>query len=185
MGLRTRLHKFNLWYALYLRYGKLSATFTMLSLLGLLVAGVMGGFYVLNSAPADPLPQDVKQQAKQEGFNLYYPTKLPSSDFYFDQAAYDQADKVVTYKYAAPGGKALYVSIQPKPKDLNYEEFRTKQLTGARQIDTPLGTADIGLLHEVTVSSIITDKEWIMISSGQGVDIGNLEQASRSLVASH
>jgi hypothetical protein len=140
---------------------------------------VVGGgiFFALNRSGHDPLPYTVKQQAH---FQLYYPTFVPDG-FRFDEAAYDPSTKVVTYDYSTINGNRIYFSLQPKPAGFNFDKFNKKQLTGTSQVATPLGTATVGVLQEQTVSSIVTDKTWIIISSGEKVSLDQLQQVSKSL----
>lgn len=125
----------------------------------------------------DPIPASIKQKA---GFTLYYPKSLPAG-FHFDEASYDPSTKVVTYDYATNGGNKLYFSLQPKPSSFNFDNFNKKQLSGAHQTSTPIGTATIGILQQETVSSVVTDKTWIIISAGEKINLDQLEQVSKSL----
>jgi hypothetical protein len=125
----------------------------------------------------DPIPADIKQQAD---FTLYYPKKLPA-DFHFDEAKYDASSRVVTYDYSTKEGNKLYFSLQPKPSGFNFDDFDKKQLSGAHQTDTPIGTATIGILQQETVSSVVADKTWVLISGGEKISLDQLEQVSKSL----
>lgn len=129
-----------------------------------------------NSQP-DPIPVNIKQEAD---FTLYYPQKLPAG-FRFDEAKYDASTRVVTYDYVADGGNKLYFSLQPKPTGFNFDNFDKEQLSGAHQTDTPIGTATIGILQQETVSSVVADKTWILISAGEKISLDQLEQVSKSL----
>jgi hypothetical protein len=121
----------------------------------------------------------VKEQAS---FPLYYPTDLPKG-FRFDQAAFDASVNVLTYDYSTVDGNRIYFSLQPKPKKSDYDRFSKKQLTGPSQIETQVGQATIGVLQGQTVSSVLTDKTWILITSGENVNLQQLEQVSQSLRA--
>jgi hypothetical protein len=142
------------------------------------VAVITGAvIFVVRNSQHDPLPADVKQEAN---FALYYPKEVPSG-FHFDQAKYDASTRVVTYDYTTSDGNKLYFSLQPKPAKFNFDNFNKKQLAGAHQTETPVGTATIGILQQETVSSVVTDKTWIIISAGEKVSLDQLDQVSRSL----
>jgi hypothetical protein len=142
------------------------------------VCALVGAFLIFNQhLHSDPLPKSVKEQAH---FPLYYPTKVPPK-FRFDSAAYDASANVVTYDYSTPDGGKIFFSLQPKPSNFNFDDFRKKQLSGAHQVSIPLGTATIGVLQGQTVSSVVTDKTWILIGSGEKVSIDQLEKVSQSL----
>ena len=152
----------------------------------ILTAGVIALALVISVAAIvahgrshDPLPADIRQEA---GFTLYYPAHVPTG-FRFDEAKYDPSAKVVTYDYANADGNKIYFSLQPKPANFDFNDFNKKQLSGAHQIDTPVGTATIGILQPETVSSVVTNKTWILISAGEKVSLDQLEQASKSLTA--
>lgn len=140
------------------------------------LAGIAALFLISNSS-RDPFPESVKQQAH---FPLYYPTELPEG-FRFDQAAYDASVNVMTYDYSTPDGNRIYFSLQPKPKKFDFDRFNKKQLTGTSQVETPVGTATVGVLQEQTVSSVVTDKTWVLITSGEKVSLQQLQQVSQSL----
>lgn len=131
------------------------------------------------SSQENPIPDSVKQQAD---YSLYYPAKL-SSDFQFKDIAFDEETKVLTYKYSS-SDKTIFFSLQKKPETLNYEEFRNTQMTGVREIKTPIGTAYAGTLQSQTVSSLLNDSTWIFITAGPGTTIDDLEEASRGLETS-
>lgn len=145
-------------------------------ILVVIVIAVITGL-VLHGRSRDPLPADIKQEA---GFRLYYPEQVPAG-FHFDEAKYDSSAKVVTYDYTNTDGNKIYFSLQPKPANFNFNDFNKKQLSGAHQIDTPSGTATIGILQQETVSSVVTDKSWVLISAGEKVSLDQLEQVSKSL----
>lgn len=141
----------------------------------IIIVGIV--VFVFQGRAGDPLPAGVKQEAN---FTLYYPKKLPAG-FHFDKAIYDSSTKVVTYDYVTDTGNKLYFSLQPKPEGFNFDEFNKKQLAGAHQTSTPIGMATIGILQQATVSSVVTDKTWILISAGEKISLDQLEQVSKSL----
>ena len=131
----------------------------------------------LHKSQHDPLPANIKQEAS---FPLYYPTKVPNG-FHFDQAAYDSSTKVITYDYSTVNGNKIFFSLQPKPAHFNFDDFNNKQITGASQVTTPLGTATVGVLQKQTVSSIVTKDTWILIGAGTHVNLQQIEQVSQNL----
>jgi hypothetical protein len=139
---------------------------------------VIAAFIFFTHGHNDPLPEKIKREAN---FTLYYPTKVPSG-FRFDEVAYDSSTKVVTYDYSTIDGDKIFFSLQPKPRNFNFNDFNKKQISGASQISTPLGTATLGVLQKQTLSSIVTDKTWILIGAGQNVNLQQLEQVTQSLV---
>lgn len=141
----------------------------------IIIVGIV--VFVFQGRAQDPLPADVKQEAN---FTLYYPRKLPAG-LHFDKAIYDSSTRVVTYDYATDIGNKLYFSLQPKPEGFNFDDFNKKQLSGAHQTSTPVGVATIGILQQETVSSVVTDKTWILISAGEKISLDQLEQVSKSL----
>ena len=147
-------------------------------LMAVVIIVVILGLF-LHGRSHDPLPAAIKKEAN---FTLYYPKQLPPG-FHFDEAKYDPSTKVVTYDYTNSAGNKIYFSLQPKPANFNFDAFNKKQLSGAHQIDTPVGTATIGILEQETVSSVVTDKTWLLIGAGEKVSLDQLEQASKSLAA--
>lgn len=143
-----------------------------------LILGFISVFFLMNNKASqeDPISNSIKQQVD---YTLYYPAKL-SDDFHFDEIAFDQETKVVTYKYSS-SDKSIFFSLQKKPDGLNYDEFRNKQMTGIREVKTSIGTASAGTLQNQTVSSLLTDNTWVLITAGPGTSIDDLEQASKAL----
>ena len=123
----------------------------------------------------DPISSSIRQQVD---YTLYYPAKL-SNDFQFDEIAFDQETKVVTYKYSSKD-KSIFFSLQKKPDNFNFDEFN-KQMTGVREIKTPLGNGSAGTLQNQTVSSVLADNTWVLITAGPNTTIDDLETASKSL----
>jgi len=147
------------------------------AIVAIVVAVAAVVIFVARPGGHDPLPADIKKEAN---FTLYYPKKVPEG-FHFDNALYDASTHVVTYDYTTNDGNKLYFSLQPKPSNFNFDNFNKKQLSGAHQTDTPIGAATIGILQQETVSSVVTDKTWVLISAGEKVSLDQLEQVSKSL----
>lgn len=143
----------------------------------MIIFGVGYYFLIINEhRQVNPIPDSIRQQVD---YSLYYPAKL-SADFHFNEVALDNETGVTTYKYTS-GSKTIFFSMQKKPEDLNYEEFRNKQMVGVREIKTSLGIAYAGTLQNQTVSSLLTDNTWIFITAGKSATIDDLEKASKSL----
>lgn len=157
---------------------RLKRTKLLLAVVTVFAIGIVVAVFLFNnrSPQENPIPDSVEQQVD---YTLYYPAKL-SSDFHFDEIAFDEETKVVTYKYSSDE-KSVFFSLQKKPEDLNYEEFRNTQMTGVREVKTPIGTAYAGTLQNQTIGSILTDTTWILMTAGPGTTIDDLEQASKSL----
>jgi hypothetical protein len=140
---------------------------------------IIGLVYLLCQSKfhTDPLPVKIKQEAN---FPLYYPTKVPTG-FRFDEAAYDTETQVVSYDYSTIDGSKIFFTLQPKPANFDFNKFNNKQISGGTQIATKFGMATVGVLQKQTVSSIVTDKTWILVGSGEKVNIQQLEQISQDL----
>lgn len=149
-----------------------------LSGLVVLVVGVfIFIFFTTNhSKQPNPISRSIEQRAD---FTLYYPAGL-SSDFHFDDIAFDEETEVLTYKYSS-SEKTIFFSLQERPGNLNYEAFRN-QMTGVREVKTPLGIAYAGVLQDQTISSLLIENTWIFITAGKGAAVNDLEQASKSLI---
>jgi hypothetical protein len=149
----------------------------VLMLIAVCLVGVGAFMVVTRLNRHDPLPANIKCQAN---FPLYYPTKVPAG-FRFDEAAYDPETHVVTYDYSTVDGNKVYFSLQPKPAHFNFNDFNKKQISGGSQVSTSIGTATVGVLQKQTVSSLVTDKTWILIGAGGKINISQLTQISQSM----
>lgn len=148
----------------------------LLVVVAVLTTVIAAAWLVLNRPVSPPF----SEQAKSSGLTLYYPSR-PLAGYRYGQTAYDPEIKVVSYELVN-GERKLLFTLQPKNSDFNFTKFHREQITASRTLKTPNGEAVIGTLTPATVSSVLADRTWILITASGPVPIGDLEETSRRLV---
>jgi hypothetical protein len=125
----------------------------------LIAAGV--GVYFIFYVSRDPIPQNIRSQVS---FTLFYPKSLPSGWSIDKKSFYaDAADQVVGYRLKGPNGN-LNITIQPVPKNFDFNNFYTKRLSNTVQFLTPLGQGAVGTAGGQLVGSLETTTSWVLAS---------------------
>lgn len=122
------------------------------------------------------IPAEIRQKV---AFPLYYPSELPEG-FRVDDKSFSATKDVATYAFDGPDTR-LAISVQPKPPGFSFDDFHSKQITGGEPLDTPVGKAIIGTLGDRLVSSIVTDRAWILINAPAKTETSVLERLSQRM----
>jgi hypothetical protein len=115
----------------------------------------------------------------QVTYPVYYVASLPGG-IRLDRNSFEITDKVILYNLI-DGKDTLYVSQQGNPVNYDFEDFNTKQMESTQAVITPVGRAILGIFNGKFISSIVTDKTWIIVSTPIAYPADKLSKISQSL----
>lgn len=120
------------------------------------IAGI-GAVWFYMSRDINPIPKEIRQQART---TLYYPKDVPKDKF--SGFSVQEDGKLVSY-IVNVDGTDVYVAIQPKTTRFDNDQFQ-KGIKNATQVQTSYGAVYIGDLGGRTIGNLITADNWILLS---------------------
>lgn len=157
----------------------------ILALTLVVVAVVLAALFIVlwlryQSLSSNVVPTSIAQQAKSP---IYIPKRLPGN-YKVDKRSFAFADDASTLVFQArdSAGSSLSFSEQPKPKDLDYEEFYKTNFEHPKTLNNvPYPSVwDKTSQGRVTLS-IVTDETWIMMVTGGPLDEEGLRLVGKSI----
>jgi hypothetical protein len=137
-----------------------------------LLAIILVGVILINHTdkPSGPIPSKI---VKELQFPLYYPNQLPSG-YKVDPSSFIVKDNnVLVFSIDVPSGKSIAVSEEALP-DVDATELGPPDapagapIANNMHITTSVGKAIIGIWGTNYVSSLVTNKTWVILNvSGQ------------------
>lgn len=147
-------------------------------MIALILAIALGTGAVLTFASGgSQIPSSV---AKTVSYPLFDVDGSPNG-YSVKHGSYTATAQVLAFSLTDKAGKTIYISEQPKPVKFDFDDFHKQQIAGPKEILTPIGPAVIGIYGDKAISSIVTDKTWILINASPEVSANDLEQVSKSL----
>ena len=125
----------------------------------------------------EKIPTEIRAKVD---FPLYYPSEVPPG-YRIDEESFTATRDVASYAFDGPDNR-VSISVQPKPPGFDFDNFHSKQITGGEPLDTPVGKATIGTLGDRIVSSMVTDRAWILINGPAKTETSVLERLSQRMV---
>jgi hypothetical protein len=142
-------------------------------LLCLVLAG--GAAYIYYQKSSEVIPAKIKGQTN---LSILYPSKLPAGYKVVKSSFNVTQGNVVAY-YASDGkGNHINFTVQPRPKNFDFDKFYTQIMSDTTHFSTPVGEAVIGKANDKLLGSIATTKSWLLVTgSNSKVDAGSLQTA--------
>lgn len=156
-----------------IRNNKLVSSFMALLIIGVLL------FVLSNLKTYDPIPESIQRSVS---FSLYFPdsNKLPFG-YSLDKNSFSSNGQAVLYTVNR-GNTRLIFTIQSRPTNLQIQSFYTNHMPLHNNVNTPVGTAAIGVINNETVASLPTDSNaWILITAPINFNQNLLNQTLQSI----
>jgi hypothetical protein len=142
----------------------------------LLAGGIVWWYMGSQASRPDPELLDAKSQAS---FTLYYPRGLDKISY--SKGSMKAKKDLVIFSMTYDGGKKLYISQQPKPKNVVFDDFYKRVLNNKVDVFSSQGKAVMGAAGGQTLGSLVTDKVWVMANTKEAIDGQLMQQLISSL----
>lgn len=129
-----------------------------------LISAVAFGLTWARWTRSDVVPAYVRSSVN---FPIYQPRTLPAG-FAVDQTSFKLNSQVVTF-VAKRGESEVLFTEQARPRQFDFDNFYTNQLSDSRRTSTNLGSAVIGYFGDGELGSVLTERTWILVRAKQGV----------------
>ena len=128
---------------------------------------VFGGVKIAHSKP---WPSKELLSAKSKvAYPLYYPAELPEGYSYME-GSLKPSEIATIYSIEYDKDKKLFISNQPKPKEVVFKDFYDRLLKNKADISSSQGKAVTGVIADQPVGSLVNDKTWVIINAPKGID---------------
>lgn len=147
----------------------------------LLLSVIAGGtVLLLQQRSVSPFNETISSSVN---FPLYYSKELPEG-YQLDEDSVSFNKGVVVYSISSKdGNKKLFVSQQKRPEGFDFEGFNTDKISEAYEIQTPNGTATIGVVNDTTqVISVVSGETWIFANTPDDMPSADIEAVARGLI---
>jgi hypothetical protein len=154
--------------------------------LGLGVVVIVAGLVVwfVTKQPAGTLPYPIpKSEAKQLGFDIYYPSqKLLPNGYNLNKSSFETTNQVLIYSVYYGNGKKIVFSNQAKPTNAQIQDFYTRDLPLSTTLQTSIGLATIGAVNLQTIVSIpTTTNAWLIATAPGDINQQALDKVIKSI----
>jgi len=134
--------------------------------------------------PGGTLPYPIpKSEAKQLGFDIYYPSQkqLPAG-YTLNMRSFETTNQVLIYSVSYGVNQKIIFSDQVKPSNSQIQAFYTRDLPLNTTLQTSVGLATIGAVNLETVVSIPTNtNSWLIITSPGSIKQNLLDSVLKSI----
>ena len=152
-------------------------------LIGIIMLAILGVFIGVrladNVARSVKVPPNIEQSYKTP---IYLPEKLPGN-YKTIEDSFTLQEEVLIFQAKDGAGGTIVFTEQPKPKDVNFEDFYAQQFKDAETLDNVPYPSVTGKssANNSSVLSIVTDEVWIIASSRSPISAGDLEILAKSI----
>jgi hypothetical protein len=155
---------------------------SLLPVVALVVLGLwlLALHLVTKPTPLANLYNDLQDSKPTFGLPIYVPSALPQGFSYAHQAP-NLKDQILTYYLTFDGGGRVAISDRARPKDVNFNDFYSHNLSNRALVKTNLGEFAVGTANRQTVGSLTTDKVWLIVSTPAPIDSIHFNQLLTSL----
>lgn len=136
------------------------------------------GVLLLHSAHGKQMPAAFTAAKSTVSYPLYYPTPLPKGVSYSKGSL--RPSQTVTIYSLLYQGKKIYVSIEPKPEGVVFDDFYNRILANKADVFSTQGKGTIGTANSQLVGSLVTKDSWVLMNASTSID----DQVMQQLVSS-
>ena len=140
--------------------------------------------WLVTRQPSGTLPYPIpRSEAKQLGFDIYYPSqKLLPSGYSLNKSSFEATNQVLIYSVSYGNGHKIVFSDQAKPTSTQIEAFYTRNLPLNTTLQTNIGLATMGAISDENVVSIPTNTNaWLIVTAPSDINQGSLDQVIKSV----
>lgn len=148
---------------------------------GLGLALLCGGYVAYRLTNKTPWPpQELTAIKTRIDYPIYYPAELPKG-FSYQEKSMKPSEIATIYSLRYEKDKKLFISNQPKPKEVIFKDFYDRLLKNKADITSNQGKAVTGSVADQSVGSLVTDKTWVIINAPNGISNKDLTDIVSSL----
>jgi hypothetical protein len=154
----------------------------IIGVVGILTFVVIPSFHGQKKAPSpNPVPVSIQRKVN---FPVYYPvqSKLPVG-YTLNTSSFSVGNGAAVYAVSYNQGKKIVFAVQQKPSAVDIQGFYTTHMPLHSDVNTPVGTAAIGVINQQTVVSLPTKSNaWLLITAPLNINQKHLKQVVQAIV---
>lgn len=134
--------------------------------------------------PSGTLPYPIpKSEAKQLGFDIYYPSqKLLPAGYTLNAGSFDTTNQVLIYSVSYGANQKIIFSDQAKPNSNQILQFVNDNIPLNTSLETNVGLATIGAIKTRAVISMPSNTDtWLIITAPGTINQAILNQVLKSI----
>jgi hypothetical protein len=140
-----------------------------------------GVLVILMFTNKEPWPAaDLLHAKSRIDYPLYYPTELPKG-FSYKKNSIKISEIATIYTLTYEKDKKLFISNQPKPKEVIFKDFYDRLLKNKADVTSNQGKAVTGIVADQSVGSLVTDKTWVILNAPNDIKGQDLTDIVSSL----